>query len=310
MPEQVSAIVLNWNGGQDLLRSVESLLGQRRVRVQVIVVDNGSTDGSPAALRACHPELEVLELGANMGFCGGNNQGLRLARGDWVLLLNCDAWLQPDYLDLALEAVRDRPEVGMVAGKVLRDDGRTLDTTGQFLSPARHVVERGYGRPDRGQYDRPGPVPGVCGAVALLRASMIRQLAPDGRLLDEDFFAFSEDADLCWRARRLGWRGWYLPQAVAVHRRSASAGRRRGLGRFYALLARSDDLAYHIAKNRFLMILKNEAAPQLLLRLPLYLVHDLPRLAVLAVLRPRVLWRVLTAWPLYRRAWRFRGRPK
>jgi len=304
---RVSAVILNWNGGDDLVQAVASLAAQTLAGVEVVVVDNGSTDGSLERLEATHAAVTVVRLGENTGFCAGNNRGLARARGDWVLFLNCDAWLDPRFLEHALAAVQGLDRVGFVAGKVLRADGRTIDTTGEFLSSTRRVVERGWGEADRGQYEVGGEIPAVCGAVALYRRSCIDDIARDGEFFDERFFAFWEDADVSWRARRRGWRGLYVPGAVAYHRRGGTGVEVRLLGRKLALLGRPEALAFHMVKNRYLMILKNEAAWELVLRLPLYLGYDLPRFLALAVLRPRVLWRVLGAWRLYRDAWRQRG---
>ena len=108
---------------------------------------------------------------------------------------------------------------------------------------------------------------------------------------------------MSWRARRRGWRGWYEPAAVAYHRRGGSGRDARLLGRRLQLLGRSDEVAYHIVKNRFQAILKNESLPQLIARMPLYLGHHLPRLMLLALLRPRVILMLLSSPRVFSSAW-------
>ena len=302
-PVAVSAVILNWNGGDDLIQAVESLKRQTLSRVEVIVVDNASGDGSDQALEKAHPDVELIRLDRNTGFCEGNNIGLARTRGDWVLFLNCDAYLTDDYLEKLLSEAPKQGKFGFLTGKVLRFDGETIDTTGQFLTASRHVVERGYDTADDGQYDEPGEIPGICGAVALLSRELIDEIAPDGELFDPWFFAFSEDADVSWRAQLRGWRGWYSPKAIAFHRRGGSGTDKRILKRRFQILGRSDELAFHIMKNRFLMILKNESVSGMLWRLPLYLAHDLPRVALLLLIRPGVVWRLIRAGDAYKAAW-------
>src|SRR5262249_50839389 len=147
-------------------------------------------------VRQRFPRATLVENGRNLGFCAANNIGLARSRGDYVLFLNADAVLTPAYLEEALREMEADRAVGMVAGKVLRFDRRTIDTAGQRLTRARRIEERGYGEIDRGQYDEPGEVFSVCGAVALYRRAAIDSVTLDGEFFDEDFFAFWEDLDV------------------------------------------------------------------------------------------------------------------
>lgn len=308
-PAALTVVVVNWNSGvDDLPRCLASLRRQSLRPRHVVVVDNASVDGSAARAAQEFNEFEFLRLDRNLGFAGGANAGIaRRHADDAVLVLNPDAWLAADFVERALAALT-RAGAGFVAPKVLRADAVTLDTTGQFLSPwLRRVIERGYGAIDRGQYEEPGPVPSVCGAVALYGPSLLARLAPDGRLYDEDFFAFWEDADVGARAGRAGLRGWYEPTAVAFHRRGGTRPRtRRVLGRVVQILGRDPEVQYHILKNRYLFLVKNEPLGSLLLRLPLFAVVDGAVLIATAVLRPRVFLRLLRMAPLLARAWRAR----
>lgn len=286
----VSVIVLSWNSRDFLEGCLSSVLAQSWPSVELIVVDNASTDGSAALVRARFPQANLLENKENLGFCGGNNAGLTLARGVYILFLNADAVLQPDYLEKALARFAADSRTGMVAGKVLRFDRRTLDTTGQMLTRSRRVVERGYGEPDRGQYDEPGDVFSVCGAVALFRRDLIDSVSLDGQFFDEDFFAFGEDIDVGWRARNAGWICRYEPSAVALHYRGGTQASPPGEARRGRQLARRPPaIQAHIVKNRYLGIIKNESPRAFLRDLPFILAWDIAIWGWLIVRAPRAI---------------------
>lgn len=218
----VSVIVLSWNSLRFLEACLASVLAQTWPVVELIVVDNASEDGSASFVKERFASATLVESPVNLGFCGGNNLGLTRAHGAYVLFLNADAILDPNYLEEALKPFAAEGRVGMVAGKVLRFDRLTLDTTGQLMSRSRRVKERGYDEHDRGQYEEPGEVFSVCGAVALYRRSVVDAVSLDGEFFDSDFFAFGEDFDAGWRAQRLGWSCRYQPSAVALHFRGGT----------------------------------------------------------------------------------------
>ena len=290
----VSVIVLSWNSREFLEECLASVLRQTHPEVELIVVDNASTDGSAALVKQRFPEASLVENAANIGFCAGNNVGVRRARGGFVLFLNADAILEPDYLERALAALEAGASIGMVAGKVLRFDRRTLDTTGQILTRGRRVKERGYGETDLGQHDRPGEVFSVCGAVALYRRLVVDDVSLAGEFFDEDFFAFGEDLDVGWRARRLGWRCVYEPRARAYHFRGGTqAVRPEGHARRREMTRRPPQIQAHIVKNRYLAMIKNETPGSFLVNLPFILGWELVLWAWLIMFSPAtvpILW--------------------
>ncbi|HEY3175606.1 MAG TPA: glycosyltransferase family 2 protein [Candidatus Polarisedimenticolia bacterium] len=292
--ELVSVIVLSWNSREFLDGCLTSVMRQTWPAVELIVVDNGSTDGSPQLVRERFPSALLVENAGNLGFCAGNNVGLRRSHGAHVLFLNADATLDTGYIEKALEPFAEDPRVGMVAGKVLRFDRRTLDTTGQILKLNRRVMERGYGEEDRGQYEQPGEVFSVCGAAALYRREAIDDISMDGEFFDEDFFAFGEDLDAGWRARTMGWLCRYQPAAVAAHYRGGTqTARRDGAGRHREMTRRPPHIQAHIVKNRWLAILKNEAPGSFLAHLPFILAWDLVIWLYLLIFSPTtvpILW--------------------
>ncbi len=298
----VAAVVVTWNAAtwvDDCLLSLRELV---RRPAEIVVVDNGSGDGTPAIVRERHPEAVVVECGANLGFCRANNLGISRTTSPFVLVLNPDARLAPGFLEELLPAFDD-PAVGIGAGKLLRPDGRTIDSAGQMLGRSRQPVDRGYGTADDGRFDADGDVFGSCGAAAVYRRAMLDAIAdPGGEVFDERYFAFYEDLDVAWRARRLGWRATYRHRAVGWHARGATAPgdsvRRRGR----AILARSPEVRFHVAKNRYLTILRNDTPGAYLRDLPFIAGRDLATAAILLLNSPGVLARLWRERSVFRGA--------
>lgn len=217
----LSVIIPTWNGLRYLPRCLDQLLPQLPDSSEVVVVDNGSTDGSAEWLKTTHPEVRVVALRTNQGFAGGVATGLRAAHGEALLLLNNDAFVEPGCVAALLEAAAERPDVGAFggvltfahrpelvasAGITFRRDGVALD-----LWPGRRVADL----PREMQ-----PVLGPTGALALYRRAMLDDIG----LFDPGFFAYLEDVDLAWRGVLRGWRSVIVPQAVAQHVYSATGG--------------------------------------------------------------------------------------
>jgi len=306
----ISVVVINWNSGTDLADCLPSVLAQTLPPFEMLIIDNASTDASPAvgrraleaADRPSSCRMAWVMNGRNEGFSRAANQGIAATTGDWVLLLNPDVVLAPAFLDEAWGAVRARPEAGSLGGKVLRFDHRTIDTTGQFVRADGRVRERGYGEADRGQYEQSGEIFSVCGAVALYRRAMLVDVAVEGECFDEDFFAFYEDADLGWRAQRRGWRCWYQPTAVAYHARGGTNREGRRVWARWQMPRRPLQIQFHILINRHLMLVKNQSAGATLRHAFILLWADGVDLAYLLVVQPRLLAWAPMAATLLRRA--------
>ncbi len=288
----VAAIVVTWNSAAWIEACLASLESLERPPAEIVVVDNGSVDATPDLVRRACPAAALVEGGTNLGYCRANNLGIARTRNPFVLVLNPDARLAPRFLEEILPAFDD-PRVGIAAGKLLRPDGRTLDSAGQRLGRSRQPIDRGYGEPDTGRYDRDEEVFGACGAAAVYRRAMLDDVVdPGGQVFDEAFFAFYEDLDLAWRARRAGWRAAYRHRAVGWHARGATAGDPGVRVRGRAILSRSADSRYHIAKNRYLAILRNDDPAAYLRNLPFILARNLVTIALLLSLSPGVLVRL------------------
>lgn len=220
------AVVLTWNGREDTLLCLESLAEIPRADLEIVCVDNGSVDGTVEAVRERFPQVVVIEAGANLGYAGGNNLGLRHALGRgarWIMLVNNDATVAPDVIDGFERAIARRPRAAILAGKVyFADRPDTIWFAGQRVSTIAGYSgrPRGYGRRDG---DRYAAVVDTGRAVGALMAVSREALESVG-LFDEDLFAYVEDVDLALRVRRAGREIVVAPEARAWHRVSASTG--------------------------------------------------------------------------------------
>jgi GT2 family glycosyltransferase len=247
----VSALIVSWNSLALIKPCIESLLRQTVPPQRVVVVDNGSTDGSVDWLRE-QPNLQVIESQINLGFAAANNLGLRACLEDAVLCVNPDVVLDPRYIELCLRHL-DRPDMGSVTGKLLRASPvGIIDSTGHAVYGIGWTENRGELSPDGPSFDQAQEVFGVCAAAGLYRAGALESVIVDDQVFDETYFSYIEDVDLDWRLRWAGWRAWYEPDAVAIHHRSATGAR------FSAPVMR------HILKNRLLTVAKNYEARWLL----------------------------------------------
>ncbi len=217
----VSIIIPHLNGKQHLDDCLGSLRRQTFADFEVLLVDNGSTDGSQAYVRDEFPEVEVIEIGRNLGFTGACNRGYAESTGDIVILLNNDTEVDPHWLAQIVNAFATHPEVGSVAGKMLLFDRRdTFHTAGDFYRVDGIPGNRGVWQQDQGQYDTEEPVFSACGGSSAYRRAMLDEIG----FLDDDFFFSCEDVDLGWRAQLAGWRVLYVPEAVVYHKLKSSGG--------------------------------------------------------------------------------------
>lgn len=214
---EITVAVVNWNRRNYLRACLESLARQRGASFEVIVVDNGSSDGSAEMARAEYG-ARVIANDSNRGFCAANNQAFAAARGRFVALLNNDAEADPEWL-AALRRAFDAADVGMAAAKVLvHEDPSRIDKVGHLIYPDGQNRGRGTGEIDRGQYGRVEECLWPDGCAAMYRKAMLDMIGG----FDEDFFMFGDDAELGLRARIAGWRCLYMPGAVVRHHRGGS----------------------------------------------------------------------------------------
>ena len=255
----VSILITTFNSAKFIERCLNSAQHQSYWPLEIIIVDNASTDGTAELLSKLQSGTKVIYKviynKTNVGFAAAQNQAARSAQGSWLLSLNPDVVLSPNFITEAVSIGETNPKVGAVCGKLLRwnpgDDPeftQVIDSTGiYFLSNLRHL-DRGAGELDRGQFEGAEYVFGATGAAALYRRIMFEDVSVDGEFFDEQFFAYREDADLAWRAQLMGWRCLYTPRAVGWHVRRVIPERRKEL---------PTEINWHSIKNRFLMRAKN-----------------------------------------------------
>lgn len=256
---RVSIVILNWNGLGYLQECLASLQAQTYADWQVIVVDNGSTDGSVEWAARKFPQARLICNKTNLGFAAANNQAIRASDAPYIVTLNNDTRVDPRWLEALVTAADEHPDVGMCMSKMLfADRPQVINSTGINLDPAGIAWDRQGGEPDDGRETQPVEILGPCAGAALYRRAMLDQIG----LFDEDFFAFLEDVDLAWRARLAGWRCLYVPMARVYHVHSATA------------IEGSPFKNRLLGRNKVWLIAKNYPAPRLLLYLPLILLYD------------------------------------
>jgi GT2 family glycosyltransferase len=268
----VSVVIVTWNSAPFLRRCLAALAAQTYRQIELIHVDNASADDSVAIVRECATAQHIIN-DTNRGFSAAVNQAVRIANGEFVLLLNPDAYLEPDYVSSLVGALTG---FGMATGKLLQAETKLVDSKGIRMTRSGRHFDIDQGRPDTRHPtpDTPHPeVFGVSGAAAMYRMSFVRGVTIGGEFLDEDFFAFREDADVAWRGRLFGWRAVYVPEAIAHHVRTVTPEKRRAL---------SAVINMHGVKNRFLLRLKNEGLYLAIRNAPFELTRDL--IVILATL--------------------------
>ena len=238
----ISVVIVNWNGKHLLGECLDSLFAQSVGGAEIILVDNGSQDGSAEYVLERYRDVRVVSLPENIGFAGGNNAGIRAASGKYIALLNNDTKVDPEWIPNLLKVAEASPAVvGMWASKILSYDNRgVIDNVGLLMYP--DGLGRGKGRleVDKGQYDHTGEAFFPSGCAGLYRRKMLDEIG----LFDEEFFAYADDVDLGLRARLAGWQCIYVPSAKVYHKYSASSS------------AHSPFKAFLVERNRIWVLLK------------------------------------------------------
>lgn len=253
--DYVSVTLVTYNSGRFIKRCLESVLEQMHEAKEIIVIDNASTDGTVDILEQFEGSCRIVYNPENAGFAAAQNQAIEMAKGGWILTLNPDVLMLPNFIQSLVEAGQIEPGIGTVCGKLLTikatmelPDEPRVDSTGIYFTPMMRHLDRGSQEVDNGHYRANEYVFGATAAAALYRREMIDDISIDGEFFDPDFFVYREDADVAWRAQLLGWRCIYTPNALAYHVRNVLPGNRRALPSLINM---------HSVKNRFLMRLKN-----------------------------------------------------
>jgi GT2 family glycosyltransferase len=241
----VSAVVVNRDGGEALAQCLASLVAQNGVSMEIMVIDNGSLADEAGAVRERFPSVRVVPLTRNVGFAGGVNEGIARTSGEFVLVVNNDARLAPDYAARLAARLSLDARLAAAQGVVLGEDGTTIDTAGLSWNSRGEAVPLFSGQERSSAPTAVVEIPGVSATAALYRRRALESVAVGSRAFDDSFFAYYEDVDLSLRLARSEWRFVLDPEAVAFHRGSMTGARtpwKRSLW---------------IARNRWRTLLKN-----------------------------------------------------
>ncbi len=264
--------VVTWNSEKYISSCLQSIGRQTLEGIEVIVVDNHSSDHTLSLVNAYAGPVRVIANNENLGYSGGHNCAIRASTAPYVCCINPDVELDPEYFRVLLSVLESDETLGGAIGKVYSwgmESGHPpgapdmpIDTCGLTLRRNRQFVARNHGEKDTGTFSVTTPVFGVDGMVSVYRRSMLLDVAYAGESFDESFFAYCEDQDLCWRARILGWRFVHVPSAIAYHDRHWVPHSRKERKRVSALNRRN------ALRNHYLMVIKNDFVALALLHFP------------------------------------------
>ena len=242
-----SIIVVNCSGKHHLEECLPSLAGLNypRDRFEVILVDNASADGSVEYTRRAFPWVRILQLDKNYGFCRANNEGVKIAKGEYTILLNNDTVVTEEWLLELVKGASSEDRIVSCASKMLyRDRREVINSAGGKITIIGGGFYRGYGEGDSAQYDRAAYTGFGCGAGVLVRKNFFESVGG----FDEDYFSSCEEHDLGWKAWLYGYKVLYVPTAVMYHRESATFGSRSTF---------EPTKVYLVTRNRLYNIIKN-----------------------------------------------------
>ncbi|MDD0841201.1 glycosyltransferase family 2 protein [Pseudomonas sp. Gutcm_11s] len=266
MSATLTVSIVNYKTPALVVECIDSLkqFAPTNVALQIAVVDNDSGDGSLTLIGAAHPDVRLVDAGANLGFAAGNNLVLRDCRSDYVLLLNSDALVEAGTLDRMIRALDQNPQVGAVSGRVVNaSDGADQDYPCRFPTPLEMVRRalRGPQFPAEGQ-EAPVVLERLHGACMMIRGSLLISVG----VLDEGFFMYDEDVDWCTRAGNAGWSLWLLPDARVLHHGGRSSGRApSGQRARPELSATALRMRYELRRSRYRLYRKHRALWELCL---------------------------------------------
>lgn len=279
----IAVIIPNWNGADDLRSAIDSVLGQSYRDFALIIVDNGSTDTSRSIIEsyiAQDNRVRAIWRDRNYGYTGGVNPGFELASElgcEFAAPFNNDAQAHEDWLRYLRMFLVSNPKYGIAACKLLHSDGKTIDSTGDIYTVWGLPYPRGRDKSNVDLYDTAPEIFGASGGASMYRITMLQEIG----LFDDDFFAYSEDVDLSFRAQLAGWKVRYVPESVVYHKQGATSNRMP-----------SGFTTYQTLKNYPWVLWKNIPAkllpivlPRFILAYLLFIASGLQRRQFMAVIR-------------------------
>ncbi|OKP85494.1 glycosyltransferase family 2 protein [Paenibacillus sp. P32E] len=314
----VSIHIVTYNSADDIMDCLTAVIAQDYPIEQIVVVDNASADGCKDKVKEFNhtieaeahpaqqqeagvvgtlkgearvPSLILLENHTNTGFAPAHNQAIAATNTDYVLVLNPDLTLAPDYVSRLIKQMEANPQIGSATGKLLlKADNSLVDSTGLRMNKARRAFDRGAGEPAANWLES-GMVFGVSGAAAMYSRRMIEDISIDGEFFDADFFAYKEDVDVAWRAGLFGWLAYYDAEAIGHHERGWKTSGRDSKPMFIRRIS-------YI--NRYKMIYKNEPARKLFSTLLYALPYEIAAHGYMLLKEPKL----IKAWSSFFAQWK------
>ncbi|KTD83767.1 glycosyltransferase family 2 protein [Paenibacillus etheri] len=306
----VSVHIVTYNSADDIIDCLEAVMAQDYPIEKIVVVDNASSDGCAERVKTFHntipktspthsledidppnipkneeipTNLILIQNQKNIGFAPAHNKAIAATETDYILVLNPDLTLAPDYLSRLIKRMEENPLIGSATGKLLlKADHGLVDSTGLRMNRARRAFDRGAGEP-ADQWTQSGLVFGVSGAAAIYSRRMINDISVDGEFFDADFFAYKEDVDVAWRAELFGWQGYYDAEAIGYHERGWKTSGRNTKPLFIRRIS-------YI--NRYKMIYKNEPTRTMLKTIFISLPYEIAAHGYMLLREPQL----ITAW--------------
>lgn len=274
----VAVQIVTYNSAQTIAQTLSAVLTQTIEPHSLLVIDNASTDETVKIVQEM--EIQLLQNTENIGYAAAHNQGLMMHTSDYVLTLNPDIMLEPDFIEQLSTVLEQNSDLGSASGCLLRTDNldeptTTVDACGLHMSRSRRQYLRYENAPIATVPDEPFPIMGPDGAAAFYRRAMLEDIMLDGEIFDTDFFMHKEDVDVCWRAQLLGWQSVCVPTARALHVRHFRPGQRSHV----AL-----DIRRIALRNRYLLMIKNDRVLHLLYDLPWIIAYDMAILGYVLLL--------------------------
>ncbi|MEM2928921.1 MAG: glycosyltransferase family 2 protein [Nitrososphaerota archaeon] len=241
----VSIIVLNYNGKNFLDECLTSIFNTKYENFEIILVDNGSIDGSVEYVKekfGKEEKLKILALNQNMGFAQGNNEGFKIAKGEYVVFLNNDVRVKENWLKELIKIMEENSNIGAAQPKILLDDGIHIDAAGCFIDYMGRVYQRGVFEEDKGQYNSIDEIFYAKGAAIIIRRKVLEEVD----IFDPSYFIYYDETDLCWRIWLKGYKVVYIPSSIIYHKGGATMGKKR-----------SPEAMFHARKNHIATLIKN-----------------------------------------------------
>lgn len=275
----LSVIILTFNSRKAIEFCLNSLFAQNYKGFELIVVDNGSQDGTAVFIKENYPGVRLIENKDNLGACKARNQGIGASKGEWVLCLDCDIILGENFLVKIMRfAELSEGSAGMFQPKILENDKKHIYSCGIYLSKMRRFYDIGNKKLDNGKFNVSKYVFGACAAAVLYRRECLAQVKEANGYFDERFFFLVEDVDLSWRAQKKGWKALFCPEAVCYHTGNSSN-------------TPFKIRQYLCFRNRYFLILKNDNIRRIGY-VGIILFYDLPKIIFL-LLTNSYIWKTL-----------------